>query len=273
MLALLSPAKSLDYTSPLPTRKHTEPRLLERSAELIDIVRELPASEIASLMHISDELAALNAQRYADFHLPFTVRNARAAVLAFDGDVYQGLGARTRFDTRDFTEAQKSLRILSGLYGVLRPLDLMQPYRLEMGTRLKTPTGVGLYQWWGDAVSELLRADLAESPGADVVVNLASDEYFSVVRPRVLDARIVSPRFEDTDARGRRAVVSFYAKRARGEMAAWMVTNRVRSVRALNDFDAVGYRHDAGASTPDRPVFVRSFADRPAALAGVRPSA
>lgn len=265
MLALLSPAKSLDYSSPLPTRKHTEPRLLERSAELIDILRELPASEIASLMHISDELAALNAQRYADFRPPFTMRNARAAVLAFDGDVYQGLAARTRFDARDFTEAQKTIRILSGLYGVLRPLDLMQPYRLEMGTRLRTPAGVGLYQWWGDTVSELLKSDLAESPGADVVVNLASDEYFSVVRPAVLGARIVSPRFEDTDARGRRSVVSFYAKRARGEMAAWMVTHRVRTARALADFGAAGYRHDAAASSPDRPVFVRTFEARPTA--------
>ena len=265
MLALLSPAKSLDYSSPLPTRKHTEPRLLERSAELIDILRELPASEIASLMHISDELAALNAQRYADFRPPFTMRNARAAVLAFDGDVYQGLAARTRFDARDFTEAQKTIRILSGLYGVLRPLDLMQPYRLEMGTRLRTPAGVGLYQWWGDTVSELLKSDLVESPGADVVVNLASDEYFSVVRPAVLGARIVSPRFEDTDARGRRSVVSFYAKRARGEMAAWMVTHRVRTARALADFGAAGYRYDAAASSADRPVFVRTFEARPTA--------
>lgn len=262
MITLLSPAKSLDYETKPATRKHTEPRLLAQSSELIDVLRELPASEIASLMHISDDLAALNAQRYADFAPPFTTKNGKQAVLAFDGDVYQGLDAPA-FGERDFTEAQKTVRILSGLYGVLRPLDLMQPYRLEMGTRLKTGRGASLYAWWGDRISEVLRDDLAESPGADVVVNLASDEYFKAVRPEVLGARIVAPRFEDTDARGTRKIVSFYAKRARGTMAGWLVRNRVRTASALTGFDADGYRYDKAASTPDVPVFVRSFEDRP----------
>ena len=262
MITLLSPAKSLDYETKPATRKHTEPRLLSESSELIDVLRELPASEIASLMHISDDLAALNAQRYADFAPPFTTKNAKQAVLAFDGDVYQGLDAPA-FSERDFTEAQKTVRILSGLYGVLRPLDLMQPYRLEMGTRLRTGRGASLYAWWGDRISEVLRDDLAESPGADVVVNLASDEYFKAVRPEVLGARIVAPRFEDTDARGTRKIVSFYAKRARGTMAGWLVRNRVRTASALTGFDADGYRYDKAASTPDVPVFVRSFEDRP----------
>ena len=262
MITLLSPAKSLDYETKPATRKHTEPRLLAQSSELIDVLRELPASEIASLMHISDDLAALNAQRYADFAPPFTMKNAKQAVLAFDGDVYQGLDAPA-FGERDFTEAQKTVRILSGLYGVLRPLDLMQPYRLEMGTRLRTGRGASLYAWWGDRISEVLRDDLAESPGADVVVNLASDEYFKAVRPEVLGARIVAPRFEDTDARGTRKIVSFYAKRARGTMAGWLVRNRVRTASALTGFDADGYRYDKAASTPDVPVFVRSFEDRP----------
>lgn len=267
MITLLSPAKSLDFESRPATRKHTEPRLLGEAEQLIEVLRGLSVSELAGLMGISDELAALNAQRYADFAPPFTPRNAKQAVLAFAGDVYQGLDAAARFDERDFTEAQKTVRILSGLYGVLRPLDLIQPYRLEMGTRLRTPRGATLYAWWGDEISEVLRADLAASPGAGVVVNLASEEYFGAVRPGVLGARIVSPRFEDTDARGRRAVVSFYAKRARGELAGWLVRNRVRTPSALVRFDEAGYRFDRAESTPDRPVFVRAFADRPAVAA------
>lgn len=264
MITLLSPAKSLDYDSKPATRKTSEPRLLDESEGLIDVLRTKSVADLAALMHISDELAALNAQRYADFSLPFTTRNAKQAVLAFDGDVYQGMAAAERFDERDFTEAQKTVRILSGLYGVLRPLDLMQPYRLEMGTRLRTPRGESLYAWWGDRISLLLKDDLAASPGADVVVNLASDEYVKSVRPDALGARIVSPRFEDTDARGKRKIISFFAKRARGEMAGWMVRNRVRTVGALNGFDEAGYRFDKASSTPDVPVFVRSFADRPA---------
>lgn len=262
MLILLSPAKSLDYESKPATRKHSEPRLLEQSGELIAVMRDKSVADVAALMHISEDLAALNVGRYAEFHTPFTPLNARAAVLAFDGDVYLGLAAKQRFDERDFTEAQKTVRILSGLYGVLRPLDLMQPYRLEMGTRLATTRGRNLYDFWGDRISEVLRDDLAESPGADLVVNLASDEYFRAVRPRVLGAPIVSPRFEDTDARGKRSIVSFFAKRARGEMAAWLVRNRVRKERELAFFDGAGYRYDQQASTRSQPVFVRSFEDR-----------
>lgn len=249
---MLSPAKSLDYRTKPATRKHSEPRLLAESQQLIDVLRGLPASGIAALMHLSDDLAALNAQRYADFAPPFTMKNAKQAVLAFDGDVYQGLAAPS-FTERDFTEAQKTVRILSGLYGVLRPLDLMQPYRLEMGTRLRTARGANLYAWWGDIISEVLKADLAESPGADIVVNLASEEYFGAVRPQVLGARIIAPRFEDTDARGRRAIVSFYAKRARGTMAGWLVRHRVRTPSAMRQFDGDGYRYDPGASRPNQP--------------------
>ncbi len=180
-------------------------------------------------------------------------------MLAFNGDVYQGLAVRRRFGTRDYTEAQKTVRILSGLYGVLRPLDLMQAYRLEMGTRLASERGRSLYDWWGTTITELLREDLAASPGADVVVNLASGEYFGAVRPDVLGAPVVSPRFEDTDARGKRGVVSFFAKRARGELAAWLVLNRVRTSGALKQFDAAGYHYDKAASTAATPVFVRAF--------------
>ncbi len=262
MLALLSPAKTLDYASPVTTRKHSEPRLLDHTTSLVDVMRTKSVADLASMMSISDDLAALNAQRFADFHLPFTHRNARPAALAFAGDVYVGLAARTRFDERDWTEAQKTARILSGLYGVLRPLDRIQPYRLEMGTALLTPRGMTLYDWWGDTVSELLRDDLAASPGAPVVINLASDEYAKVVRPRVVGAPIISPRFEDVDRAGKRGVVSFFAKRARGEMVGWLVTERIRSASALKHFEGAGYRYDPATSRPDRPVFVRSYADR-----------
>ncbi|HMQ39616.1 MAG TPA: YaaA family protein, partial [Micropruina sp.] len=187
MLVLLSPAKSLDFDSPLPTRKHSEPRLLAESERLIEVMRGKSTFDIAGLMHISDDLAALNAQRYADFSPPFTLRNARAAVLAFAGDVYQGLDVRRRWDARDYTEAQKTVRILSGLYGVLRPLDLIQPYRLEMGIPLATDRGNSLYAYWGSIITDLLRDDLAASPGADVVVNLASEEYAKSVRFGDLD--------------------------------------------------------------------------------------
>jgi len=257
MLALLSPAKTLDLDSRLPTRKHTEPRMLEESQRLIDVMVTRTPDEIAALMDISDDLADLNARRYRDFERPFTPRNARPAVLMFAGDVYQGMAVRERFGERDFTEANKTLRILSGLYGLLRPLDLIQPYRLEMGVRLQTERGRSLYEWWGDRITDLLRADLAASPGADVLVNLASHEYFSAVDADALDARLISPRFEDEDAQGRYRVVSFSAKRARGEMAAWLVLNRVRSAAALKGFDGAGYRFVAGESTPGVPVFRR----------------
>ncbi len=262
MLILLSPAKSLDYTTPIPKLASTMPRLLAESERLVELMRGKSVAELAALADISDELAALNARRWAEFSLPFTRRNARPAVLAFDGDVYRGMDARERFSTRDHTEAQKTVRILSGLYGVLRPLDLIQPYRLEMGTRLATERGASLYDWWGTEVTDLLAADLAASPGSPVVINLASSEYFAAVRPERLGVPVISPRFEDTSAQGRRSVVSFYAKRARGEMAAWLVTRRARSASSVKAFDAAGYRYDEAGSTREVPVFVRSFADR-----------
>lgn len=262
MLILLSPAKSLDYASPIPKLPVTTPRLLAESERLVGVMRGKSVAELAALADISDELAALNAQRWAEFSPPFTRRNARPAVLAFDGDVYRGMDVRERFGTRDYTEAGKTVRILSGLYGVLRPLDLIQPYRLEMGTRLATDRGGSLYDWWGSTITDLLVEDLAASPGAAVVINLASTEYYGAVQPERLGVPVISPRFEDTNASGRRSVVSFYAKRARGEMAAWLVTHRARTVSALKGFDAAGYRYDKASSTHDVPVFVRSFADR-----------
>jgi cytoplasmic iron level regulating protein YaaA (DUF328/UPF0246 family) len=258
VLVLLSPAKSLDYESKVPTRRHTEPRMLEEAAALIEVMRTKSVDEVADLMSISMELADLNVRRYADFSLPFTMRNARQAAFAFNGDVYQGMGARDSLDGRDLAEAQKTVRILSGLYGVLRPLDLMQPYRLEMGTKLQTERGDTLYDWWGDRITSVLNADLAASPGPDVVVNLASGEYFRSVDTSRLDGTLVSPRFLDQAPNGDYRIVSFNAKWARGAMAAWMVRNRVRSARALRDFDVAGYRYDAARSTKAEPTFIRA---------------
>lgn len=257
MLALLSPAKALDFDTPLTTRKHSEPRLSDQAGELIEVMREKDTAQIAALMHLSEDLAQLNLARYRDFTLPHTRANARPAVLAFNGDTYAGLDARATFDERDHTEAQKTVRILSGLYGLLRPLDLIQPYRLEMGTRLATERGRDLYQWWGSTITDLVRDDLAASPGADAVVVLASTEYAQAVDVAALDAQVITPRFEEVNPDGRAQVISFCAKRARGAMAGWMVRNRVRGVRALRGFDGLDYRWDADASTPAQPVFRR----------------
>ena len=256
MLTVLSPAKTLDFETKLITRKHSEPRLVSQSAGLIEIMREKTPGDVKELMSISEELATLNVQRYRDYEQEHTTKNSRPAVLAFNGDVYQGLRA-TEFDARDLTEAQKSLRILSGLYGLLRPLDLIQPHRLEMGTRLNTSRGHTLYDWWGTIVTDQLRRDLDASPGSDVLVNLASNEYFKVVHTDALGARVVSPRFEDRGPDGTPRVVSFHAKKARGAMAGWLVRNRIRTVAKLVDFDDLGYRYDEAASTRDQPVFIR----------------
>lgn len=256
MLCLLSPAKSLDLDSPLTTTLHTEPRLLTQTAALAERLRSLSAGQLRELMGISNELAELNARRYADFTLP-QPGTARPAVLTFDGDVYRGLRARERFCEADLEQAQQTLRILSGLYGLLRPLDRIQPYRLEMGTRLTTDQGRGLYPFWSESVSELLAADLEASPGEPVVVNLASTEYARVVDTARLPGRVVSPRFEDPDRSGRYRVVSFLAKRARGEMAAWLVQQRVESTDRLRDFATAGYRYHPDSSTPEVPVFRR----------------
>lgn len=256
MLSVLSPAKTLDEESPLPTRKHSQPRMLEQSEALVDVLVRRSPDELAALMDISDDLAELNAKRFADFTTPFDTHNARPAVLTFQGDVYQGMDAAS-FGERDFTEAQKTVRILSGLYGVLRPLDLMQPYRLEMGTRLATERGGSLYDFWGSRITEMLNADLADSPGPDALINLASEEYFGAVRADQIAGRVISPRFLDVRDDGGYRVVSFYAKRARGAMAGWLVRNRIRTIRGIRDFDGLGYRYDPERSTSDEPTFLR----------------
>lgn len=261
MLTVLSPAKSLDFTSKLPTKKHTQPRLLDGAAVLAEQLAQLSPEEIGQLMHISDELAGLNAERFRDFTLPFTPGRERPAVLAFAGDVYVGMQA-TAFGERDFTESQKSIRILSGLYGLLRPLDLIAPYRLEMGTRLATPAGNTLPAYWRDRVTTLLAEDLAASPGPPVLLNLASTEYFQVVDTKALGAKVIAPRFLDAPQGNPNElkVISFFAKQARGAMASWLVRERIRSPRKLKEFTGLGYTYDSARSTSAEPTFIRSGA-------------
>lgn len=253
MLILLSPAKALDLESRLPELPTTEPVFQSQADQLAEQLRGYSVTELARLGRISDELAALNAARWAEFG---DAAARRPAVLAFNGEAYQGLAAQT-FQHSDFEWAQRVLRILSGLYGVLRPLDLISPYRLEMGTRLPNARGKNLYQWWGDQVTEQLATDLGAAAGERVLVNLASAEYFAAVDPAGLDANLISPRFEDTTAAGRRKVISFHAKRARGMMASWLIRHRIEEAARLVEFSDGGYRYDAASSTQGVPVFVR----------------
>ncbi len=257
MLIVVSPAKALDFESPLPTSKHSQPVLMERSEELVGLMARKSPDQLSKMMSISTALAELNHERFQDWTAPFTPDNARPAVLAFNGDTYTGLDAASSFSQRDYTHAQKVLRILSGLHGVLRPLDLIQPYRLEMGSKLAHDNGGDLYSYWGDEVTDQLNAALDDSPGARVLVNLASNEYFSVVQPQRFDGRIVTPRFLDAKGDGDFKIVSFFAKQARGAMAGWIVRERITASKALTEFDANGYRYDAKQSTPDEPVFTR----------------
>ncbi len=257
MLIVVSPAKALDFETPLPTKKHSQPVLLGRSQDLVRIMAGKSPDDLSKMMSISAKLADLNHERFQDWTTPFTTNNARPALLAFDGDTYTGLDAPNSFSERDYTHAQKVLRILSGLHGVLRPLDLIQPYRLEMGSKVKHPNGGDLYSYWGDEVTNQLNAALADSPGPKVLVNLASNEYFSVVQPDRFDGRIISPRFLDAKDSGDYKIVSFFAKQARGPMAGWIVRERITAANALVAFGANGYRYDADRSTPDEPTFIR----------------
>ncbi len=257
MLIVVSPAKSLDFETPLTTKKFSEPTMLEQSAELVEIMAKKTPGDLSKMMKISAALGELNFERFQDWSVPFTVDNARPALLAFSGDVYLGMDAPNTFSERDFTHAQKMLRILSGLYGVLRPLDLMQAYRLEMGSTVQTPAGKTLYQFWGDQITDSINADMKDSPGAAVLVNLASNEYYNAINPKRVEAKIIAPVFLDSKDGGDYKIVSFFAKRARGSMAGWIIQNRIKSARALNQFDGMGYRYDAQRSSPSRPTFIR----------------
>lgn len=254
MLILLSPAKDLAEPPVSTTKGATQPRSLDRSQVLIDKLRGYSAKRLAKLMDISPELAELNHDRYQQWSRPFTGKNARPAVFTFNGEAYRGLDVHS-LDADDLRFAQFHLRILSGLYGVLRPLDLMQPYRLEMGTALPTPRKKDLYAFWGDSISEMLREDLAAS-GSNVVVNLASQEYFKAVRPKVLGARIITPVFKDKGAGGYRMVMVF-AKQQRGAMTKHIIQHRLMEPEALKRYTGDGYRFSKADSTADEWVFLR----------------
>lgn len=256
MLIVVSPAKTLDYDSPLPSLRATQPRLLEHSAELVERARKLSPADLASLMKVSDKIAHLNVERFAQWSRPFDKHNARPALFAFKGDVYTGLDV-SRFDGDDLKAAQSRLRILSGLYGVLRPLDRLQPYRLEMGTALANRHGKDLYAFWGARIAEHLNERLA-ADRTPVVINAASQEYFRAVDTRALRARVVECVFEEWKG-DRYKVISFFAKRARGLLARWAVLHRVATPKALEKFDLEGYGFDAQVSTAERLVFRRKL--------------
>ena len=254
MFVVLSPAKSLDYESELPTEKFTQPRLLDDSFELIQEARKLSASQLGQLMSISEKLSQLNVDRFKDLQKDFDLHNARQAIYAFTGDVYTGLDATTLNQTQ-INYAQKHLRMLSGLYGLLRPLDLMMPYRLEMGTKLKNDRGTNLYQFWGDQISELLREDM-KAEKSKILVNLASDEYYKSVNEKVLDCEVIKPVFLD-QKNGKYKVISFYAKKARGLMSRFIIEHKIQKVEQLKEFNVDGYYFDKENSDAQELVFKR----------------
>jgi len=254
MLIVVSPAKSLDFDSKARTRKFTEPQYLEESTQLVGQLRKLSPEDFSELMHISSDLGELNHMRYANWHTPFDLNNSKQAIFAFKGDVYIGLEAE-KFSTADLNFAQNHLRILSGLYGLLRPLDLMQPYRLEMGSRFANKKGKNLYEFWDTKLTENLN-ELLEQEKRPLLVNLASKEYFSAIKPKSLNAEIISPVFKDF-SNGKYKIVSFFAKKARGYMAAYIIQNRIKSPEKLKEFDVDGYRYSEEDSTPLQPVFLR----------------
>ena len=258
MLVVISPAKTLDYESPLATKQFTQPEFTADAQGLIDQLREFAPQDIADLMHLSDKLSALNVARYQSWSQAHDVDNARQAVLAFKGDVYTGLNAE-EFEEADFEFAQNHLRILSGLYALLKPLDLMQPYRLEMGTKLKNAKGANLYHYWGSTITERLNSEL-QSDETPVLINLASNEYFKSVQPKNLNARVINPEFKDLK-NGHYKIISFYAKKARGLMTRYIIKNLINNPEQLKDFDYEGYAYNESLSSGDNWVFTRDHAE------------
>lgn len=254
MLIVVSPAKTLDFETPAKTKKFSEPQFLKESKQLINDLKHLSPEDLSELMHISDNLGELNYARYANWNTPFTLDNAKQAIFAFKGDVYIGLQAE-QFTGADLNFAQKHFRMLSGLYGILRPLDLMQPYRLEMGTRFKNIGGRNLYEFWGSTLTQHLNDEMLTQK-KKLLINLASIEYFNSIKPKELDAEVISPVFKDY-SNGKYKVLSFFAKKARGSMAAYIIKNRILSPRKIKEFDVDGYRYSEDLSTPSKPVFLR----------------
>jgi cytoplasmic iron level regulating protein YaaA (DUF328/UPF0246 family) len=258
MLTLISPAKTLDFETPAVTDLHTQAEFLDHSAELIEQLRLQSPNDISALMKLSSNLSKLNVQRYHDWCLPFDQKNAKAAILAFKGDVYTGLNAES-FTEENFSYAQSHLGILSGLYGLLRPLDLIQPYRLEMGTKFSNSRGANLYTFWGSIITDAINQRL-ELSSSKILLNLASNEYFKAVKTKELKAELITPVFKD-EKNGQYKIISFYAKKARGLMAAYIIKNKVISVKQLCEFDVAGYRFVAAESNAQILIFKRSEED------------
>jgi hypothetical protein len=253
MLTVISPAKNLDFDSKPHTEVHSEPQFLAQSQLLIDELKELDTAQVATLMKLSDKLAALNVGRFNEWQTPFSLENAKQAVLAFNGDVYTGLDAAS-LDEAGLAFAQKHLRILSGLYGILKPLDLMQPYRLEMGTKFANQKGKDLYAFWGSTLRETLVADAEMAD--EILINLASNEYFKAVEAKKLKARIITPAFKDWK-NGQYKMISFYAKKARGLMTRYIIDNQINEPELLKGFDYDGYRYSEEMSEAYDWVFIR----------------
>ncbi len=254
MKIVISPAKTLDFETPAQTNTHSQPAYLEQSQQLIDELKVLSVSDIATLMKLSDKLASLNMARFGSWVIPFSQDNAKQALLAFKGDVYTGLNAES-FSENDFEFAQQSLRILSGLYGLLKPLDLIQAYRLEMGTKFANSQGKDLYQFWGNQLTDALNKEFSAETDP-VLINLASNEYFKAVKAKELHARIITPVFKDWK-NGQYKIISFYAKKARGLMTAYIIQNQLTEPEQLKDFNVDGYYFSAENSKGDEWCFLR----------------
>ncbi|MBK28870.1 MAG: peroxide stress protein YaaA [Verrucomicrobiales bacterium] len=254
MLAVISPAKTLDFETPSLTKSCTSPEFLDLSQKLINKLRTLPKSKLSSLMSISSKLADLNKQRYQDWNLPFTMSNAKQALMAFKGDVYTGFNFE-KYNEKDFTYAQKHLRILSGLYGLLRPLDLIQPYRLEMRTKLTTSEAKDLYAFWSLTLTNSLNAAIKKL-GNKILINLASNEYYNVIDKQLLEGNVITPVFKDKK-NGDFKVISFYAKKARGAMSDYIIRNRISQPDGLKEFNGLGYRFNRNLTSDDSWVFTR----------------
>ena len=254
MLIVISPAKKLDYSSPVAAKNYSQPQLLDHSAELLQGLKKLSPQDVCALMGLSDNLGALNYERFQAWDRPFTEDNAKPAILAFKGDVYQGLDADSMTD-KQLDWAQDHLRILSGLYGLLRPMDLMQPYRLEMGTKFANQRGKDLYQFWGNIITDEINSLLSNAK-TPVLLNLASNEYFKSVQQKNIAGRVVTPVFMDKKG-DKYKIVSFYAKKARGLMSAYIIRNKITAVEGIKKFDVDGYSFNPAMSDGDSWVFTR----------------
>jgi len=254
MLIVISPAKSLDFDTKPKTKEYTLPDFLEESEKLVEELKQMSPDHLSKLMGISKDLAELNFQRFQTWHLPFTPENAKQAVLTFSGEVFRGLDANS-LPAKQLKQAQKKLRILSGLYGVLKPLDLIQPYRLEMGTKLKSGEANNLYEFWNPQLSEKVREAVEES-GSGVLINLASKEYFKSIDTKILRKEIITPEFRDMK-NGHYKIISVYAKKARGMMTRFIIENDIKKVTDLQAFDMDGYNYNPAMSKTNRPVFTR----------------